>query len=231
MGWRCAATSTCRGSRVTGALTTTASQSRSAAIWLCESRVGGRLLCVDTIIESGDGRAIQADRMKVGGTVRLIHDFAAGGGVGVPRGRGGREVRLRGARIEGSIALTGARLADDNGLALELADAVVGGSIYLIGRERRRVSAFSYGRGGGVTRVTVDGVPHLQLTDRVLIFAERHLRRVLAKYAAQYNRQRPHRALQLRQPRPESPMPEPFHGKVRRRQVLGGLINEYKPAA
>jgi hypothetical protein len=220
MGWRCAATSTCRGSRVTGALTTTASQSRSAAIWLCESHVGGRLLCVDTIIESGDGRAIQADRMKVGGTVRLIHDFAAGG-----------EVRLLGARIDGSIDLTGARLADDNGLALELADAVVGGSIYLIGRERRRVSAFSYGRGGGVTRVTVDGVPHLQLTDRVLIFAERHLRRVLAKYAAQYNRQRPHRALQLRQPRPESPMPEPFHGKVRRRQVLGGLINEYKPAA
>ena len=65
------------GSTVTGALTTTASQSRSAAIWLCESQVGGRLLCVDTVIEPGDGRAIQADRMKVGGTVRLIHDFTA----------------------------------------------------------------------------------------------------------------------------------------------------------
>jgi hypothetical protein len=35
----------------------------------------------------------------------------------------------------------------------------------------------------------------------------------------------------LRPPRPESPIPEPFHGKVRRRQVLGGLINEYEPAA
>src|SRR4051795_1920631 len=100
-------------STVTGALTTTASQSRAAAIWLCESHVGGRLLCVDTVIEPGDGRAIQADRMKVGGTVRLIHDFAAGG-----------EVRLLRARIDGSIDLTGARLADDNGLALELADAV-----------------------------------------------------------------------------------------------------------
>ncbi|MDT0353994.1 integrase core domain-containing protein [Pseudonocardia charpentierae] len=74
-------------------------------------------------------------------------------------------------------------------------------------------------------------MPHLQLTDRVLSFRERHLRRVLAEYAAHYNRQRPHRALQLRPPRPESPIPEPFHGKVRRRQVLGGLINEYKPAA
>jgi putative transposase len=70
-----------------------------------------------------------------------------------------------------------------------------------------------------------------ELTDRMLIFGERHLRRVLAEYAAHYNRQRPHRALQLRPPRPESPIPEPFHRKVRHRQVLGGLINEYEPAA
>jgi hypothetical protein len=89
------------GSTVTGALPTTASQSRTAAIWLCESQVGGRLLCVDTVIEAGDGRAIQADRIKVGGTVRLIHDFTATG-----------EVRLLGARIDGSIDLTGAHLAD-----------------------------------------------------------------------------------------------------------------------
>ena len=48
-----------------------------------------------------------------------------------------------------------------------------------------------------------------ELTDRMLIFGERHLRRVLAEYAAHYNTQRPHRALQLRPPRPESPVPEP----------------------
>ena len=41
-----------------------------------------------------------------------------------------------------------------------------------------------------------------ELTDRMLIFSERHLRRVLATYAAHYNTQRPHRALQLRPPRP-----------------------------
>src|SRR5688572_28332386 len=40
-----------------------------------------------------------------------------------------------------------------------------------------------------------------ELTDRMLIFSERHLRRVLAAYAAHYNTQRPHRALQLRPPR------------------------------
>jgi len=70
-----------------------------------------------------------------------------------------------------------------------------------------------------------------ELTDRMLIFSERHLRRVLAEYAAHYNTQRPHRALQLRPPRPEAPVPEPVHGRIRRRPILGGLINHYEPAA
>ena len=46
-----------------------------------------------------------------------------------------------------------------------------------------------------------------EITDRMLIFGERHLRRVLAQYSRHYNRQRPHRALQLRPPHPESPVP------------------------
>ena len=70
-----------------------------------------------------------------------------------------------------------------------------------------------------------------ELTDRMLIFGERHLRRVLAVYAAHYNRQRPHRALQLRPPRPGSPVPQPAPGRIQRRPILGGLLNEYEPAA
>jgi putative transposase len=70
-----------------------------------------------------------------------------------------------------------------------------------------------------------------ELTARMLIISERHLRRVLAAYAAHDNTQRPHRSLQLRPPHPESPAPEPVHGRVRRRPVLDGLINEYQPAA
>ena len=70
-----------------------------------------------------------------------------------------------------------------------------------------------------------------ELTDRMLIFGERHLRRVLAEYTAHYNMKRPHRALQLRPPRPGSPVPEPVLGRIRRRPVLGGLINQYEPAA
>ena len=70
-----------------------------------------------------------------------------------------------------------------------------------------------------------------ELTDRMLIFSERHLRTVLAEYAAHYNQQRPHRALQLRPPRSERSLPAPGHGRIRRRPVLGGLINEYERAA
>jgi putative transposase len=70
-----------------------------------------------------------------------------------------------------------------------------------------------------------------ELTDRILIFGEHHLRRALTAYAAHYNMRRPHRALRLRPPRPESAVPEPIHGSIRRRPVLGGLINEYEPAA
>ena len=55
-----------------------------------------------------------------------------------------------------------------------------------------------------------------ELTDRMLIFGERHLRRMLAEYTAHYNTQRPHQTLQLHPPRPESPVPEPVLGRIRR---------------
>jgi putative transposase len=70
-----------------------------------------------------------------------------------------------------------------------------------------------------------------EVTDLMLIFGEWHLRRVLAVYAAYYNARRPHRALRLRPPRPTSPVPEPVDGRIRRRPILGGLLNEYEAAA
>ena len=70
-----------------------------------------------------------------------------------------------------------------------------------------------------------------EVADRMLIFGERHLRNVLAQYSRHYNRQRPHRALQLRPPRPQTPVPEPVHSTIRRRPVLGGLFNHYEAAA
>jgi putative transposase len=70
-----------------------------------------------------------------------------------------------------------------------------------------------------------------EVTDRMLIFGERQLRQVLAVYAAHYNARRPHRALRLRPPRPTSPVLELVHRRVRRRPILGGLLNEYEAAA
>jgi hypothetical protein len=65
----------------------------------------------------------------------------------------------------------------------------------------------------------------------MLIVGEQHLRRVLAAYTAHYNGRRPHRSLELRPPRPDAPVPEPICGRIRRRPILGGLINEYEAAA
>jgi transposase InsO family protein len=70
-----------------------------------------------------------------------------------------------------------------------------------------------------------------ELIDRILIFSERHLRTVLARYAAHYNGRRPHRALQLRPPRPDHPALDLACQRIRRRPVLGGPIGEYERAA
>ena len=70
-----------------------------------------------------------------------------------------------------------------------------------------------------------------ECTDRMLIFGERHLRSVLAEYARHYNRRRPHRSRQLRPPRPDEPAADLSQEQIKRRPVLGGLINEYQRAA
>jgi putative transposase len=70
-----------------------------------------------------------------------------------------------------------------------------------------------------------------ELTDRILILGERHLRTVLAQFGAHYNGRRPHRALQLQPPRPDLPAPDLDYRRIRRRPVLAGLINEYERAA
>jgi transposase InsO family protein len=70
-----------------------------------------------------------------------------------------------------------------------------------------------------------------ELTDRMLIFGERHLRHVLSTYTRHYNGQRPHRSRHLRPPRPDHPIPARPAGGITRRSILGGLLNEYQPAA
>ena len=76
------------------------------------------------------------------------------------------------------------------------------------------------------------GTIRRECLDRMLIFSERQLCRVLAEYETHYNMHRPHRALDQRAPitkvRAASSGPEIV---VRRVEILGGLINEYQSAA
>jgi putative transposase len=71
-----------------------------------------------------------------------------------------------------------------------------------------------------------------ELTDRMLILGPRHLRRVLTEYIGHYNHARPHRSLGLQPPRPPADTIDlAEHRRIRRKPILGGLINEYERAA
>ena len=71
--------------------------------------------------------------------------------------------------------------------------------------------------------------------DRILIFGRRHLEQVLAEYIAHYNEHRPHRALDQRAPQCLGPTPASIHDpdptRLRRTEILGGLIHEYRLVA
>jgi putative transposase len=74
-----------------------------------------------------------------------------------------------------------------------------------------------------------------EVTDRMLIAGQRHLRAVLDEYVAHYNRRRPHRARNLRPPDGDdivsAPVTDLATARIRRRTVLGGLIHKYERAA
>ena len=70
-----------------------------------------------------------------------------------------------------------------------------------------------------------------EITDRMLIFGERHLRTIVAQYQAHYNGRRPHRSRQLHPPRPDHSVADLSQKRIQRWPILGGLINEYERAA
>jgi putative transposase len=61
--------------------------------------------------------------------------------------------------------------------------------------------------------------PRTEVTDRMLIFGEWHLRSVLGEYARHYNRRRPHRSREL-----SLPPADLSQQRIKRRATLGGLI-------
>jgi putative transposase len=75
------------------------------------------------------------------------------------------------------------------------------------------------------------GTLRRECLDHVLVLGAPHLRKTLAEYARHYNGHRPHQSLQQ-----EPPLRQPGHvlditSRIEHRQILGGLISEYRRAA
>jgi putative transposase len=79
------------------------------------------------------------------------------------------------------------------------------------------------------------GTLRRECLDRLLVVGQRHLWDVLATYVTHYNGHRPHRSLGQRPPDAPNSSTDlttmPIDARVDRKQILGGLINEYQRAA
>ncbi len=78
------------------------------------------------------------------------------------------------------------------------------------------------------------GTLRREVLDRMLIINERHLNQVLTEYLRHYNAAHPHRTLgQLAPCHAGAPPPQInlADHRIRRKQVLSGLISEYRVAA
>jgi hypothetical protein len=75
------------------------------------------------------------------------------------------------------------------------------------------------------------GTLRRECLDHVLILGEQHLRSVLAEYAPHYNGHRPHQSLQQEPPQRQPSNAIDITARIERRQVLSGLISEYRRAA
>jgi hypothetical protein len=134
------------GSVIRGAHRTDVSRTHTAAVWLCESSIGGRLLCVGTTLDGAGDRALHADRIEIGGSVRFMEGFRSSG-----------ELRLIGAQVAGSVEIYSVRLVNPGGPALRLDSADIKAALFIQGR--RTAPSLVEGRIGlGNVHVTGDCV-------------------------------------------------------------------------
>jgi putative transposase len=74
------------------------------------------------------------------------------------------------------------------------------------------------------------GTLRRECLDHLLIYGERHLRRVLAEYERHFNDHRPHQGRSLRPPLHDPSKVIVMAARIRRRTAVTGLINEYHRA-
>ncbi len=131
-------------------------------------------------------------------------------------------------------------------LLMELGERAARFRFLIRDRDSKFTAAFDQvlaGNGAGVIKTPVRspqansfaeryvGTLRRECLDHLLIYDEGHLRQVLARYAQHYNEHRPHQSREQRPPLHEPSQPIDMTARIVRRQVVHGLINEYRRAA
>ena len=75
------------------------------------------------------------------------------------------------------------------------------------------------------------GTLRCECLDHLLIHGERHLLQILAEYSPHYNMHRPHQSREQRPPLHQPGQTIDVTARIKRRQVVNGLISEYSRAA